>query len=95
MVCKKENRRPTHPVPVTDIFSGVKGVLVEREFALLKPRRDAPRCTHCLTYADYTPPLGSAHLFPYNKRPYRAFSNYHHHGGSSRARSSAVQSLTE
>ena len=76
MVCKKENRRPTHPVPVTDIFSGVKGVLVEREFALLKQRRDAPRCVYCMTYADYTPPLGSAHLFPYNKRPYRAFSNY-------------------
>lgn len=76
MVCQKENRRPTHPVPVTDIFSGVKGVLVEREFALLKQRRDAPRCVYCLTYADYMPPLGTAHLFPYNKRPYRAFSNY-------------------
>lgn len=76
LVCNTYNRRPTHPVPVTDIYSGTKGVFYKREFAILKPRRDAPRCSHCLTYSDYKPPLGSAHMFPHNTRPYRAFSNF-------------------
>jgi hypothetical protein len=31
---------------------------------------------HCYTYADYKPPLGSAHLFPHNPNPHAAFYNY-------------------
>jgi hypothetical protein len=76
MVCRKPNRRPTHPPSVTDIFFGEKGVFYKRIFAIIRPRRDAPSCHFCGTYADYKPPLCSAHTFPYNKDPYRAFKSY-------------------
>ncbi len=76
LVCNKDNRRPRHPPPVTDIFFGEKGVFFKRTYAIIKPRKDQAMCSHCGTYADYKEPLGSAHTFPYNKKPYRAFENY-------------------
>ncbi len=76
MVCKKQNRRPTHPPSISDVFFGSKGIFYKRTFAIIRARRDAPQCHFCRTYKDYVPPLGSAHMFPYNKAPYRAFAKY-------------------
>ena len=76
MVCNKHNRRPTHPPSVSDIFFGTKGIFYKRTFAIIRKRRDSPQCKFCRTYCDYTPPLCSAHQFPYNKAPYRAFNKY-------------------
>jgi hypothetical protein len=38
--------------------------------------RSVPTCIHCLTYADYKPPMCSAHLFPHYPEPHIAFDNY-------------------
>lgn len=76
VVCGKDNREPTHPEPISDVFFGFKGVYYKRLFAIIRRRRDAPQCTHCLTYSDYVPPVCSAHTFPYNTKPHVAFENY-------------------
>jgi len=76
MVCLKENRRPTKPISLSDVFFGEKGVFFKRWYAIIRKRKDVPCCKFCFTYVDYTPPLGSAHTFPYNKAPYKAFNKY-------------------
>lgn len=47
-----------------------------RTVAVVKTKRDMPVCQKCFTYADYTPPLSSAHLFPHYEHRYQAFFNY-------------------
>ena len=76
IVCNKPNRRPAHPPPRSDIFFGTSGVFYKRTFAIIRPRRDCAMCHYCGTYVDYKPPLGSGHLFPYNKKPFSAFNKY-------------------
>ena len=76
VVCNKPNRRPQHPPSVSDVFFGSKGIFYKRTFAIIVPRRDKAACQFCSTYMDYQPPLCSAHVFPYNKAPYRAFAKY-------------------
>jgi len=76
VVCNRPNRRPRHPPSVSDVFFGSKGIFYKRTFAIIVPRRDKAMCNYCQTYMDYIPPLSSAHVFPYNKAPYRAFARY-------------------
>ena len=52
-----------------------KGALT-RTVAVIKTRRNMPRCQKCSTYADHIIPLSSSHLFPYNKNRYQAFTEY-------------------
>lgn len=76
LVCNKHNRRPTIPMREVDVRFGTKGSFYKRTYAIIRQSRAAPQCTHCMTYADYEPPMGSAHWFRYNKKPYMAFQNY-------------------
>lgn len=76
LVCNKFNRRPTHPVQEVDVRFGVAGAIYKRTYAILVQSRDAPQCTHCLTYSDYVPPRSSAHWFKYNKKPHDVYTNY-------------------
>lgn len=76
IVCGLENKENKFPEPQTTIGFGVQGVYYKRVYAILRHDRVMPRCRHCFTYADYEPPLGSAHLFPHNPRPFAAFENY-------------------
>eukprot|EP01032_Pedospumella_encystans_P009840 gene9840-11553_t len=76
IVCHKHNYRPTHGPVDSDIYFGEKGVHYKRTYAVIQARRDVPTCVRCGTYSDYKPPLGSAHLFPHNPEPHKAFTNY-------------------
>lgn len=76
LVCNLQNRRPTHPVREVDVRFGTKGTYYKRTYAIIRESRDAPQCTHCMTYSDYVPPMGSAHWFKYNKKPHVAFKDY-------------------
>jgi len=75
-VCAVSNREPRHPLVESDVFFGTQGVMYKRTFAIIRKRRDMPTCKKCLAFADYLPPLSSAHLFPNNPDPHRAFSAY-------------------
>jgi hypothetical protein len=76
LVCNLQNRRPTHPVREVDVRFGTKGTYYKRTYAIIRESRDAPQCTHCMTYSDYVPPMGSAHWFKYNKKPHDVYTNY-------------------
>lgn len=76
VVCKKQNRAPTHGPVESDIWFGDKGVYYKRTYAVIQARRDVPTCKKCGTYSDYVPPLGSAHLFAHNPDPFAAFDGY-------------------
>jgi hypothetical protein len=76
LVCNRHNRRPTHGPVESDVWFGEKGVYYKRTYAVIQARRDVPTCKKCGTYADYTPPLGSAHLFKFNPKPHAAFEGY-------------------
>lgn len=76
IVCNKDNHQPTHSKVDSDIWFGEKGVHYKRTYAVIQARRDVPTCVKCGTYADYKPPLGSAHIFPYNPTPHKAFEGY-------------------
>lgn len=75
-VCAVQNREPRHPLVESDVFFGTQGVMYKRTFAIIRKRRDMPTCKKCLAFADYLPPLSSAHLFPHNPDPHRAFQAY-------------------
>lgn len=76
VVCKTGNHEPTHGPVDSDIWFGEKGVHYKRTYAVIQARRDVPVCKKCGTYADYVPPLGSAHLFAHNPNPHAAFHEY-------------------
>jgi len=76
IVCKTFNHKPTHAPVESDIWFGEKGVYYKRTYAVIQARRDVPTCTKCGTYSDYVPPMGTAHLFPHNPAPFRAFEDY-------------------
>lgn len=76
VVCKTQNHAPTHGPVESDIWFGEKGVYYKRTYAVIQARRDVPVCKKCGTYADYVPPLGSAHLFAHNPDPHAAFHEY-------------------
>ena len=75
-VCATQNREPRHPLVESDVFFGTQGIMYKRTYAIIRKRRDMAHCKKCLTFADYVPPLSSAHLFPHNPEPYRAFGAY-------------------
>lgn len=75
-VCAVQNREPRHPLMESDVFFGTQGVMYKRTYAIIRKRRDVAQCKKCFTFADYQPPLSSAHLFPHNPEPYRAFGAY-------------------
>lgn len=50
LVCNHFNRRPTHPVKHNEVYFGTKGTFYKRTFAIIRPRRDAPQCTYCMTF---------------------------------------------
>ena len=75
-VCTVQNREPRHPLVESDVFFGTQGVMYKRTYAIIRKRRDMPCCKKCMTFQDYTPPLCSAHLFPHNPDPHRAFQAY-------------------
>ena len=77
IVCKLRNHQPSKVKQVdSDIHFGEKGVHYKRIYAVIQARRNVPTCTKCGTYADYSPPLGSAHLFPFNPKASVAFDEY-------------------
>jgi hypothetical protein len=76
IICQTKNKRPTHPKLVNDVVFGTVGVYYKRTFAKITPRRDIPVCTKCFTPSDYKTPMSSAHTFPYEPDPYKAFNNY-------------------
>ena len=76
LVCNTFNRRPTRPLRKVDVRFGVKGDYYKRIYAIIVQSANSPQCTHCMTYANYKPPTGSAHWFKYNKNPHVAFINY-------------------
>ena len=76
VVCNTANHEPTHGPVESDIWFGEKGVHYKRTYAVIQARRDVPTCKRCGTYADYHPPLGSAHLFAHNPKPHQAFEDY-------------------
>ena len=76
LVCNKYNRRPTRPVRQVDVRFGVKGAYYKRIYAIIVQSANSPQCTHCMTFANYKPPTGSAHWFKHNKNPHVAFINY-------------------
>lgn len=76
VVCGVENRQPRHPEVVSDLVYGTRGELFKRPTVKIQPRRDMPACRKCLTYMDYTPPAGSAHLFQHQPTPFEVFRSY-------------------
>lgn len=78
-------RHHGHSVDGSTAVIGAKGEVffeslgkgdLTRTVAVVKSKRDMPVCQKCFTYADYTPPLSSAHLFPHYEHRYQAFFNY-------------------
>ena len=76
LVCSKDNRKPTHPKLINDVFFGTTGEYYKRTYGKITPRRDIPVCDKCWTPSDYKPPLSSAHYFPKNTKPYVAFDDF-------------------
>ena len=76
LVCARENRRPRYPKEEYNIVFKERGMRYKRDIAVLVPHPSAPKCVHCLTPADYVPPLCTAHIFPHNPRPEAAFEAY-------------------
>jgi len=76
IVCGLENRQPRHPVVISDLIYGTRGELFKRPTVKIQPRRDMPACRKCLTYMDYSPPAGSAHLFQHQPAPFEVFRSY-------------------
>ncbi len=76
LVCAKDNRKPTHPKLINDVFFGTTGEYYKRTYGKITPRRDIPVCDKCWTPSDYKPPLSSAHYFPKNTKPYVAFDDF-------------------
>jgi hypothetical protein len=76
LVCKRKNCKPAKAPVESDVYFGEAGVYYKRTYAMIKARRDVATCDRCYTYCDYTPPLGSAHIFPYNPDPFVAFDQY-------------------
>lgn len=76
VVCGRENKENAHPVKLPTMSFGEKGVFYKRTYAIIVRERDMPRCSHCMTYADYVPPPGTAHLFPHNDDPHAAFEDF-------------------
>lgn len=78
IVCGTFSNLPRHPTIDTDVVFGEKGVHYKRTYAHILFGRDMPKCAKCYTYADYKPPLGSAHLFRHNPELYKGYSDYPH-----------------
>ena len=76
VVCNRKNRRPEFPKTTYAIGYGEVGEFYKRNYVMFIKNRDVPQCTKCFAYADYKPPLGSSHLFPFEKGRYEAFKNY-------------------
>ena len=76
VVCNRKNRRPEFPKTSYSIGYGEVGEFYKRNYVMFIQNRNVPQCTKCFTYADYKPPLGSSHLFPFEKGRYEAFKNY-------------------
>lgn len=79
LVCNAFNplqRKVPLQAPEVDLYFGTHGVHYQRLFVKMVPRPNKPVCKKCTTPYDYAPPLGSAHLFPFNPDPYQAFSDY-------------------
>lgn len=76
LCCGKDNREPRHPTIESDLFFGTQGDIFKRTFTIIKKRKDMPVCLYCGVYADYKPPIGSAHTFVHNPDPHLAYANY-------------------
>lgn len=82
MVCCTYNpatpKIPLNP-PEMEYYFGTHGVHYKRMFVKIVPKPHKPTCKKCFTPYDYTPPVGSAHVFPHNPDPYVAFRTYPPH----------------
>lgn len=76
VTCSTENKQPAAPKLDYDVFFGITGEFHKRTYAKITPRRQVPRCVKCSTFADYKPPLSSAHTFKNYSKPNLAFENY-------------------
>lgn len=77
MCCGRPNRRPQKPDVGTDVLMGQKkGEYFTRTYAIIQKQKQVPTCDFCFTYADYRPPVTTAHMFKHYKDATAAFDNF-------------------